>query len=173
MSVRPEAQRPHGGTFMRTILAAAAKMTLVFLFIPSVAVEAAEVRVLATGALRAILDEMTPQFEQMMGHRLSIKFDFAPALKRQIDAGAKFDVAIVSGEMNDLIEEGKIDAKTRVVLGRTGIGLAVRKGAPKPDISTTDAFRKTLLSSISVAYSGGASGDHFCECSIALASLKA
>jgi molybdate transport system substrate-binding protein len=127
------------------------------------ATNTAEIKILCTGAVSAALNELAPQFERATGHKLVMKFNFAAILKRQIEAGETFDVAVLYSELvDDLIKQGKIVADMRANLARTGIGLAVRKGAPKPDISTTDAFKRTLLNAKSVAYgSEGGSGVYF------------
>ena len=125
--------------------------------------EAAEVKVLCSSAsaVVSVMNELVPQFERVTGHKLTIRYDLGPVLNREIEAGAVFDVAILSLDVEALIKQGKIAAGTRTVLGQTGIGVAVRKGAPKPDISTPEAFKRTLLHAKSVAYSGGSSGRYF------------
>ena len=128
----------------------------------SVTAIAAEIKVLCTSAITPIMAELVPRFERATGHTLAIRYDFGPVLQRQIAAGEAFNVAILSLDVEDLIRQGKVAAGSRTVLGRTGVGVGVRKGAPKPDISTTAAFRRTLLDAKSVAYSReGASGLYF------------
>jgi molybdate transport system substrate-binding protein len=130
---------------------------------PGVAGEAIETRVFSSAAPRGILREITPVFERTTGHRLVIEFAFAADLKRRIEAGNPFDVAILPPDMaDDLMRRDKLVAGSRVDLGRTGMGVAVRSGAPKPDIGTVDAFRRALLAAPTVAYAdGGASGVQF------------
>jgi molybdate transport system substrate-binding protein len=118
----------------------------------SVAAEAAEVKVLCASAMRSVMNELGPRFEGATGHRLVIQFDVVGALKRQIDASARFDVAILTAPLiDDLVNEGKIVAGTRVEIGRSGLGVIVRTGAPKPDISSADAFG-ALLNAKSISY---------------------
>ena len=121
--------------------------------------QAAEIKVLSSTAMKTALEELGPQFEKATGNKLAFSIGPAAVLKKQIDEGAAFDVAILTTPLNDnLAEAGKID-KTRVPIARAGIGLAVHKGAPKPDISTTDAFKRALLNAKSVGLSAaGASG---------------
>src|SRR5262249_19929598 len=121
----------------------------------------AEIKVLYAAATAPITDQLFPQFERASGHKLSVRYGFGPTMKREIEAGEIFDVAILSLDVDDLINQGKLAAGTRAVLGRTGIGVGVRQGAPKPDISTTEAFKRTLLNAKSVAHSGGSSGLYF------------
>lgn len=125
--------------------------------------EAADIKVLSGNGARAAVRELGARFERASGHKLAIHFEVNPALKRKIEAGEPFDVAILNPPvLDDLIRQGKIVAGTRAVIGRSGIGVAVREGAPRPDISSVAAFKRTLLDARSVAYPGeGASGKYF------------
>lgn len=127
------------------------------------AAHAAEIKVLSGNGARAAVAELGERFERASGHKVAIDFAVNPEVKKRIDAGEAFDVAILNPPVLDaLIKEGKVRRDTRSVLGRAGIGAAVREGAPKPDISTVEAFKRTLLSMNSVAYPGeGASGKYF------------
>jgi molybdate transport system substrate-binding protein len=122
----------------------------------------AEIKVFSSAAPRGIFRELAPDFERTTGHRLVINYAFAADLKRRIEAGDPFDVAVLPPDMaDDLARRGKLAAGSRVDLGRTGMGVAVRSGARKPDIATVDAFRRALLAAPTVAYAdGGASGVH-------------
>ena len=128
------------------------------LLLPTGATEAAEIKVVATSALISIVDDLRPRFERATGQTLIWRYDFAPSLRREIESGAAFDVAILSGDIDDLIKRGAITAGTSAVLGRTGIGVAVRKGAAKPDVSTVDAFKQVLLRAQTVAVPASTSG---------------
>ena len=124
---------------------------------------AAEIRVFSGNGARAAIIELSAQFERASGHKVSLQFAVNPEAKRRIEAGEAFDVAILNPPvLDDLIRQGRIGADTRAVLGRSGIGVGARDGAPKPDISTVAAFKRTLLDARSVAYPGeGASGKYF------------
>jgi molybdate transport system substrate-binding protein len=124
---------------------------------------AAEIKVLSGNGARSAVAELGKRFEQASGHHVTIHFAVNPEVKKRIDGGEAFDVAILNPPVLDaLIKEGKVRADTRSVLGRAGIGAAVREGAPRPDISTVAAFKQTLLDVKSVAYPGeGASGKYF------------
>jgi molybdate transport system substrate-binding protein len=126
-------------------------------------VNPADIRVLSTHAVLDVLNEIGPKFERATGNRLSIGYDPANAVKRQIENGAAFDVAIVTRPVfDDLATQGKILPETRADIGRSGLGVAVRKGAPKPDIATTEAFKRALLAAKSVVRSTeGTSGIYF------------
>ncbi len=122
--------------------------------------QSAEIKVFSSAAPRGIFRAFAPDFERTTGHRLAINYEFAADLKRRIEAGDPFDVAVLPPDMaDDLVARGKLAAGSRVELGRTGMGVAVRRGAPKPQIGTVDAFRRALLAAPTVAYAnGGASG---------------
>lgn len=123
----------------------------------------AEIKILSTHAALDVLNELGPKFERANGCRLSFGYDPAKAVKRQVENGASFDVAIVTRPVfDDLAAQGKMLAETRADIGRSGLGLSVRKGATKPDISTTEAFKRALLAAKSVAHSTeGTSGIYF------------
>jgi molybdate transport system substrate-binding protein len=145
-----------------TVAAVAAVLAALTLARAAVA-EPVETRVFSSAAPRAILREIAPVFERMTGHQLVVEYAFAADLKRRIEAGNPFDVAILPPDMaDDLARRDKLVAGSRVDLGRTGLGVAVRRGAPLPDIGTVDAFRRALLTAPMVAYAdGGASGVQF------------
>lgn len=121
------------------------------------------IKVLASNGVRAVLHELAPQFEQSTGQTLAITFDRSSELKKRIDAGELFDVAILTGPMiDDLIRRRKVAPGTEANMARSGVGVAVRAGARKPDIGTAKAFKRALLDAKSVAYTTeGASGVYF------------
>jgi molybdate transport system substrate-binding protein len=127
------------------------------------AADTVETRVFSSAAPRGILREIAPIFERVTGQQLVIEYAFAADIKRRIEAGDRFDVAVLPPDIaDDLVRQDKLVAGSRVDLGRTGLGVAVRKGAPKPDIGTLDALRIALLAAPTVAYAdGGASGVQF------------
>jgi molybdate transport system substrate-binding protein len=124
------------------------------------AANAADIKVVSTNALKSSIEALVPQFEKASEHKLAIKWGTAAGLKVEVEKGEVFDVAILTnGGVDDLIKQGKLVAATRAALARSGIGVAVRKGAPKPDISTTEAFKRAMLDAKSIAYvEQGASG---------------
>jgi molybdate transport system substrate-binding protein len=112
------------------------------------AASAAEIKVITSVGVKAILEELAPAFERTSGHKLNITVP----LKRQIEAGETFDVAIlVPAMIDDLMKQGKVVAESNVNIAKSGIGVAIKQGAPKPDISSADAFKKTLLAARSIA----------------------
>jgi molybdate transport system substrate-binding protein len=112
---------------------------------------AAEIRVTSSNALKTSLEVLAPGFEKETGHKLVFTWGAGAPLKVAIETGARFDVAVLTtAAIDDLIKQGKLVAATRVVLAYSAVGVAVRKGAPKPDISTVEAFKRTLLEAKSV-----------------------
>jgi molybdate transport system substrate-binding protein len=124
------------------------------------AANAAEIKVLCSVGLKAVMDELVPQFEQATKNKVLIEFGLAAGLKRQIEAGEPFDLAVLTPAfVDDLIKAGKVAPDTRTVIARSGLGLAIRAGGPKPNVGTVDAFKRALVASRSIAYAKeGASG---------------
>jgi len=115
---------------------------------------AAEIKVLASPGVRGAVTALVPQFERATRHKVVTEFVVIAVIKRKIEAGEAFDLAIPSPELIDeLVKQGKIAADTRTVFGRTGLGVAARQGIPTPDISRVDAFKRTLLGAKSVGHS--------------------
>jgi molybdate transport system substrate-binding protein len=141
--------RASGGFSMKTGSVVAAIALTLTLASP---VAGAEIKVLSSNALKTALQELGPRFEKATEHKLVFTFRAAAELKGDIEKGAAVDLAILTkGAVDDLIKQGKL-AGARVDLVRSGAGMAVRKGAPKPDISTTEAFKRTLQAAKSIAY---------------------
>jgi len=130
-----------------------------------VAATTAEVKVMAGGAMSGAFGELLPQFERATGHKIVIQYGATGTFKKQIEAGEAFDLAIFGSDgVDDLIKQGKIVHDTRLDIARVGIGAAVREGAPKPDISSVDAFKNTLLTVKSVTYTPeSATGPHIAK----------
>jgi len=142
---------------MTSILAAAAG-ALAAVLIQGMA-QAVEIKVFSSGALRAAYNPLVAQFERATGHKVVSEFALPPAVLSKIAAGEQFDVVILSLDVQDLIKQGKVVADSRVALGRTGVGVAILAGWPKPDFSTVDKFKRMLLDAKAIGTSGdGASG---------------
>lgn len=117
--------------------------------------QAADVKVYASTSFKAVLDELGPQFEKATENRLVFTIGPAATLKTQIDQGADFDVAILTLPLMDtLAGAGKFDPASRVTIARAGLGVAVRAGAAKPDVSTDEALKQALLNAKSIGYNG-------------------
>jgi molybdate transport system substrate-binding protein len=125
--------------------------------------QGAEVKILTAGAMKAVVLELVPQFEKETGHKAVVDNDTAGGLARRIQGGETFDLAVITpGVLNDLAGKGKVVGDTRANVARVGVGIVVKEGAPAPDVSNVDAFKKALLTAKTVAYidpaSGGSSG---------------
>jgi len=129
-------------------------LVLVTLF-PSSAARAQSLTVLSSNATKAVITELGPQFEKASGQRLSLSFANSADLKTRIEKGEAFDVAILTAPLIDeLIKQGKLTAVSRADIARAGAGVAFKKGAAKPDVSTPEALKRTLIAAKSVAYVG-------------------
>ena len=127
---------------------------------------AAEIKLLTAGAMRAVVVALLPDFEKQTGHKVTIDNATAGTLKKRIEEGEAFDVAIITpAVVDDLASKGKIVAGSRIDLAKVGMGVAVKEGAAVPDIGSVDAFKRMLLAAKSVAYidpkAGGSSGIYF------------
>ncbi len=143
---------------MKTLFALAAA-----LLVASSAAQAADLKVLSGNGAKAAVRELCAQFERATGNKIDLRFEVNADLKKKIEAGEGFDVAVLNPPVIDaLISQAKIVAGSRADIGRSGLGVAVRKGTPKPDIGSVEAFKRTLLSANAVAFPGkGASGLYF------------
>ncbi len=111
------------------------------------------VRVLASNGMKAVIEELQPQCERAIGHPLAIEFGSTSELKGKIEAGAPFDVAILTSDaIADLAKENRIASGTQTAFARSGVGVAVRAGAPKPDIGAPEALKRTLLAATSITF---------------------
>jgi molybdate transport system substrate-binding protein len=129
---------------------------------------AADVTVLSAGAMRSVVQALAAPFEQASGNHLVFTFGTAGDVEKRLADGEVFDVAVATKPRLAKLEvAGTITAGSVVVVGRSPIALAVKQGAAKPDISSVDAFKKTLLAAASIAYtdpaSGGTSGIHIAQ----------
>jgi molybdate transport system substrate-binding protein len=125
----------------------------------SQAASAAEIKVLASGAIKEAYLELIPQFEKASEHKVATTWAGTVDIKKRMAAGEVYDLVIVaSPELDAFIREGKMVAGSRADLVRSGVGVAVRAGAPKPDIGSADALKKALLAAKSIGYSTGPSG---------------
>src|SRR5678815_3583596 len=116
-------------------------------------VNAAEVKVWTARAIATVLAEVGPEFERTTGNRLDITSDLPTGFARRVEAGEPFDVFIsTSAAVDEWIAANRVAADTRTDIARSGIGVAVRAGASKPDISSVDAFKRALLDAKSIAF---------------------
>jgi molybdate transport system substrate-binding protein len=147
---------------MRMVPIAIATGLAVFAQCGAGAAEAAEIRMLVTNAMKTTMEELEPQFEKASEHKLAITFGAVSELKVAIDKGAVFDVAILSpAVIEELAKGGKVSAASTAQIARAGFGIAARKGAPRPDVSTVEAFRRALLDAKSIAYVAAGAGSPY------------
>src|SRR6187401_1062947 len=105
--------------------------------------QAADVKILTTGAMKAVVLELLPQFEKETGHKAVVDNDTAGGVSRRIEAGEAFDVVInTPGGLSGLAEKGKVVRDSRANIARVGVGVVVKEGAPAPDVSSVDAFKR-------------------------------
>ena len=123
-----------------------------------------EIKVWTARAIATVLAEIGPEFERTTGYRLSITSDLPPAFARRLSAGEPFDV-IVSGSatVDEWSKAGRILPETRIDIARSGIGVEVKAGAAKPDISSVEAFKRALLAAKSIAFLRVGSGIHVAD----------
>ncbi len=127
--------------------------------------EAAEITVLSAGAVRSIVTELAQAFEKETGHKVALEFGTVGVTRKRLAAGPADLVIMSDVAIDETIKEGALVAGSRVDIARTGMGVGVRDGAPKPDISTADAFKQAVLGARSITYvdpaQGATSGIYF------------
>jgi molybdate transport system substrate-binding protein len=128
----------------------------------------AELVVFSTIGVRSAAERLFAQFDEVSGHKLGVTWGTAPMLVKRIEGGDTADVVVLSrAGIDALTKLGKIAPGADTTLASSGVGIAVKAGAPKPDISTPEALKRTLLAAKSIAYSepsaGGASGVYFAK----------
>lgn len=139
-------------------------LLLAGLFIFSGTARAAEIHVITSGGFTAAFLELVPEYERATGNKIEVGFGPSMGTTRdaipvRLDRGEELDIVIMaSTALDDLIKQGKVRNGSRVDLVKSLIGMAVKTGAPKPDISSVDALKRTLLAAKSIAYSDSASG---------------
>src|SRR5215471_1284406 len=122
------------------------------------AASAAEVTLIAPGGIRAAVQQMIPAFERATGHKVNATFGSGGGTKERVMKGEPFDVPIVQLPLEPVIASGHVVAASETPLANVPVGIAVRTGAPKPDISSADAVKRLLLKSKAIAYPNAASG---------------
>jgi molybdate transport system substrate-binding protein len=123
--------------------------------------QAAEIRVLSTQATEEAYRELVPQFEKASGNKVTTTFTGTLDANKRLAAGESYDLIIMSGpSIDEHIKGGKIVPGSRVDVAKSGVGVGVKAGAPRPDIGTVEALKKTLLAAKSIGYSTGPSGNY-------------
>jgi molybdate transport system substrate-binding protein len=122
------------------------------------AAAAADLKLLTAGAFKPVALELVPEFEKRTGHRVTIENDTAGNLGKRVGAGEYFDVVVMPPLVLGPYLGNRVVESSAKALARAGIGVAVKQGAPVPDISTVDAWKKSLLAARAIAYTDPASG---------------
>lgn len=143
-------------------------LTALFLVSSFAAAQSAEVRILTAGAFKPVVTALAPQFEKTTGHTLIIDNDTAGGLTKRIEAGEAFDVVFLPPTaMGTLTSKGFVATEGQANVARVGIGVAVKEGAPVPEIGTTDAFKTALQRAKAIAVidpkAGGSSGIYLAD----------
>jgi molybdate transport system substrate-binding protein len=154
------------GKMMRlgTIAAATLVATVgsIFLFAQKTPAQGTELVVFVSDGMKPSVEELIPQIEHSIGRKLTPQFNSSKALRDKVQSGEPFDAAILTSDIiDDLIKQGKIAAGSRTDIARTGMGVGVRAGAAKPDVSNPEALKRTLLGAKSITFNpSGASAPH-------------
>jgi molybdate transport system substrate-binding protein len=124
---------------------------------------AADIKVISSTGMSTMFKQLLPVFEQASGHKVAISYDTSNIILRRLQSGETADLVVLTAPLIDqLTQQGKVVAGSRVDLARSGIGVAIREGAPRPDISNMENFKALLLQAKSVTYTAtGASGIYF------------
>jgi molybdate transport system substrate-binding protein len=131
------------------------------LLLPAV-VGAETITVLCSNGLRAVVQDLVPEFERTTGHRVDVRFSVSAELKKRIDAGERFDLAVLTPTLiDDLVARGTVVAATRRPIARSGMALAIRSGSPKPDLQSVDALQRALRAAASIAFAREGAGGQF------------
>jgi molybdate transport system substrate-binding protein len=151
---------------MNSIKMVAAGFAALVAFALASTAEAAEIKVLCANGMQPVMQDIGPMFERATGHKLAITFATGGATVQRIRDGEATDVVIaIQQGIDSLVKAVKVTANTVAVLASTGISVAIRQGAPRPDISSPEALKRTLLAAKSITYlnpaDGGSSGIHF------------
>lgn len=138
---------------MTSFVAVTSILSLGLVMSPIANMQAAELKVIAGGSMTGSLNELAPQFERASGHKLAIHFDSTPNIIARVASGTPFDLAVVPVDVfKDAAAKARFAASPPIDIARVGYGVIVRAGTPKPDISTPDALKRTLLDAPSVAF---------------------
>jgi molybdate transport system substrate-binding protein len=153
-------------TMRGTALYVVAAFLSLSLFAGSRPARADEIKVMASVALKSTLDDLAAKFESTGGGKVTMVYGLAAQLKQRVSNGEADDVAIlIRPMMEDLLKQGKLTAGSLANVGGTPVAIAIRAGAPKPDIGNVDALKHTLIVAKSISYAdpekGGASGVYF------------
>jgi molybdate transport system substrate-binding protein len=146
------------------VAVAASAAGILILLAPPTSANAAEIKVICSNGIKAVVEGIRPQFEHTSGNSLAIQYGSTAELKRKVDSGEAFDAVILGADAVDgLVKAGKVSSATVAEVARAGVGVGVRAGARKPDIHTADGMKQTLLAAKSVTYAKEGASRAFIE----------
>lgn len=149
---------------MRLILSFLARFMAAAMMIGMNAAQAAEVKVMAANAVKEAFVELVSAFEKSSGHRVTTVWGGTEGVSKRVSGGEVVDIILIAApNIDKLILEGKLVAGSRADFAKSGVGIAVRTGLPRPDISSVEAVKNAVLAANSVAYSSGPSGVYIAD----------
>ena len=120
-----------------------------------------ELKILGAGPVKRGITQLAAQFEKTSGHRVAVEFIGAPTVRDRVLAGEAVDVAVVpQSAMEEFVVQGRVNAETRITLGRSRMGLAMRKGAAAPDLATVESFKRAIAAADAVVVNVASSGNY-------------
>lgn len=157
---------PERDAMKRSHKVAASTLVALTFLMPAGVAQAAEIKVLSVLGMKAVLEDLAPRFEGATGHKLAITLTTMGGALKRVQDGESADITVIPRQGVDrFVKDGKVAADKVIVIARSRIGVAVRKGAAKPDISSPEALKRALLNARSITYPnpahGAASGIHF------------
>lgn len=146
------------------MVSALTKFVAAVMVIGTTTAHAAEIKVIASAAVKNVVLDLIPAFEKSSGHKVTTIWAGTEAITKRISGGEMVDIVLIAApNIDKLISEGRLVAGSRADVAKSGIGVAVRAGLPKPDISSGEAVKKAVLAAKSVAYSSGPSGFYLAD----------
>jgi molybdate transport system substrate-binding protein len=148
------------GTIAAAILAIG--LGIFFLFVQKTPAQGTQLLVVVSDGMKPSVEELIPQMEHAVGRKVTAQYNSSKNIREKIQSGEPFDVAILTTDIiDDLVKQGKIAAGTRVEIARTGMGVGIRAGAARPDVSSSEALKRALLNAKSISFNpSGASAPH-------------
>lgn len=149
---------------MRSIVFAFTKLVVAIVMISTTTAHAAEIKLIASNAMKEIVLDLMPGFERSTGHKVTAIWGGTEAITKRISSGEPVDIVLIAApNIDKLIAEGRLVEGSRADVAKSGVGVAVRAGLPKPDISSGEAVKSAVLAANSVAYSSGPSGYYLAD----------
>lgn len=155
---------PYCKSQMNLIVSVLTKSVAAMMVIGTTTAHASEIKVIASAALKEVVLDVVPAFEKSSGHKVTTIWAGTEGITKRISGGEVVDIVLIAApNIDKLISEGRLVAGSRADVAKSGIGVAVRAGLPKPDISSGEAVKKAVLAAKSVAYSSGPSGFYLAD----------